>query len=85
MEIKVCKSGKMVRGIIDCNSNEGVFINSICIHMIKWVRMTVGRKSGGFVNTLTSARFRGFSEKKLPKRTWLCAGISPVRYALQTR
>jgi len=31
-----------------------------------------------------SARFRDF-RKKTPKRTWLCAGISPVRYALQTR
>ena len=31
-----------------------------------------------------SGCFRGFSEKKT-KRTWLCAGISPVRYALQTR
>ena len=29
----------------------------------------------------------GFGDirKKTPKRTWLCAGISPVRYALQTR
>jgi len=28
--------------------------------------------------------FRGFSQKKTPKHTWLCAGISLVRYALQT-
>jgi len=30
------------------------------------------------------AAFRAF-RKKTPKRTWLCTGISPVRYALQTR
>jgi len=34
-------------------------------------------------NTLAPGWFWGFSEKKTPKRTWLCAGISPVRYALQ--
>jgi len=34
-----------------------------------------------FMNSLVSARFWEFSEKKTPKRTWLCAGISPVRYA----
>jgi len=33
---------------------------------------------------LESARFRGFSEKKTPKRTWLWVGSSLVRYALQT-
>jgi len=27
----------------------------------------------------------GDYRKKTPKRTWLCARISPVRYALQTR
>jgi len=27
----------------------------------------------------------GIFGKKTPKRTWLCTGISPVRYALQTR
>jgi len=27
----------------------------------------------------------GFAGKKTPKCTWLCVGISPVRYALQTR
>jgi len=27
----------------------------------------------------------GDFRKKLPKHTWLCAGISPVWYALQTR
>jgi len=26
----------------------------------------------------------GIFEKNPPKRTWLCAGNSPVRYALQT-
>jgi len=31
------------------------------------------------------AAFRDFRKKKTPKRTWLCTGISPVRYALQTR
>jgi len=31
------------------------------------------------VNTLASGRFRGCLWKKTPKRTWLCAGISPVR------
>ena len=36
-------------------------------------------------NTLASARIRGFLEKKTPKRTWICAGISLVRYALQTQ
>jgi len=35
-------------------------------------------------NSLTSSCFRGFSEKKTLKRTWLCARISLVRYALQT-
>jgi len=29
--------------------------------------------------------FGDFQEKKTPKRTWLCVGISLVRYALQTR
>jgi len=29
--------------------------------------------------------FGDFRKKKTPKRTWLCAGISPVWYALQTR
>jgi len=36
----------------------------------------------GTVNTLASARIRGF-KKKTPKHTWLCAGISPAWYALQ--
>jgi len=27
----------------------------------------------------------GDFRKKTPKCTWLCVGISPVRYALQTR
>ena len=36
------------------------------------------------INTLASGCFQGFSEKKTPKRTWLCAGISLVWYALQT-
>ena len=27
----------------------------------------------------------GDFRKKMPKHTWLCAGISLVRYALQTR
>jgi len=30
------------------------------------------------INTLASVRFRGFSEKKKPKHTWLCAVIFPV-------
>jgi len=42
-------------------------------------------KLQSFCASLASARFRGFSGKITPKRTWLCAGISPVRYALQTR
>jgi len=37
------------------------------------------------INSLASARIQGFLEKKTPKRTWLCTGISPVWYALQTR
>jgi len=37
------------------------------------------------LNCLASGCFREFSEKKTPKRTWLCAGISPIRYTLQTR
>ena len=37
------------------------------------------------LNTLASARIREFSKKKTPKPTWLCTGISPVWYALQTR
>jgi len=36
------------------------------------------------INSLASGCFRGFSEK-MPKCTWLCAGISLVRDALQTR
>jgi len=36
------------------------------------------------MNSLVSARFWWFSKKKTPKRTWFCAGISSVRYALQT-
>ena len=34
-------------------------------------------------STLASGRFQGFS-KKTPKHMWLCAGIFPVRWALQT-
>ena len=36
--------------------------------------------------TLTVWRPAAFGDfrKKTPKRTWLCVGISPVRYALQT-
>jgi len=35
---------------------------------------------------LTLWRLLGFGDirKKTPKRMWLCARISPVRYALQT-
>jgi len=29
-------------------------------------------------NTLASGCFRGLSGKKAPKRTWFCAGISPI-------
>jgi len=29
--------------------------------------------------------FVDFQKKKPPKRTWLCAEISPVRYVLQTQ
>ena len=36
-------------------------------------------------NTLTSGWFWGFSAKKIPKRTWLCAWISPLLFALATR
>jgi len=35
MEIKVCKSGEMVRDVIECNSSGGVVINYICVYMIK--------------------------------------------------
>jgi len=34
-------------------------------------------------NSLASGCFRGFSEKT-PKRTWLCAGISPLLFGLRT-
>ena len=34
--------------------------------------------SRGTFNSLASGCFQGFSEKKTPKRMWLCAGISPV-------
>jgi len=34
-------------------------------------------------NTLASGCFQGFLEKNLPKRTWLCAGISLVLYGLR--
>jgi len=36
------------------------------------------------VNSLVSGWFQGFSKKTTPICTWLCAGISPVQYALQT-
>jgi len=36
------------------------------------------------LNTLASGCFRGFSKKKPPKRTWLCAGISPLLFRLRT-
>jgi len=35
MEIKVCKSGEMVRDVIECNSSGGVVVNYICVYMIK--------------------------------------------------
>jgi len=35
------------------------------------------------VLTLASGCFRGFSEKEMPKRTWLCMGISPLLYGLR--
>jgi len=35
--------------------------------------------------TLSVQPLSGIFGKKTPKRTWLCAGISLVRYALQTR
>jgi len=44
----------------------------------------INKNVPGKFNSLASVRFRGFSEKKTPKCTWLCAGISPVRFALQT-
>ena len=34
MEIKVCKSGEMVRDVIECNSSGDVVINYICVCMI---------------------------------------------------
>ena len=34
--------------------------------------------------TLASGWIRGFSGKKTPKRTWLCAGISPLLFGLRT-
>jgi len=42
------------------------------------------KKAKTVLNSLASDRIQGFSEKKTPKRTWLCARISPVRNALQT-
>jgi len=36
-----------------------------------------------YINTLAPGGFEDFW-KKTPKRMWLCAGISPVQYALQT-
>jgi len=35
-------------------------------------------------NTLASGCFRGFLGKNLPKRTWLCTGISSLLYGLRT-
>ena len=35
--------------------------------------------------TLRAGWFWGFSAKKTPKRTWLCAWISPLLFALATR
>jgi len=40
--------------------------------------------SKGSLTLWRPAGFRDFW-KKTPKRTWLCVGISLVRYALQTR
>jgi len=36
------------------------------------------------INTLASGRFCEFPRKKKTKHTWLCVGISPLRYRLQT-
>jgi len=41
-------------------------------------------RSISIIHSLASGCFRGFSVKKMPKRTWLSAGISLVRYAVQT-
>ena len=38
----------------------------------------------GLFNTLVSGCFRRFSEKKTPKRTWLCTEISPLLFGLRT-
>jgi len=38
-----------------------------------------------YVNNLRAGWFWGFSAKKTPKRTWLCAWISPLLFALATR
>jgi len=35
-------------------------------------------------NTLASGCFWGFSDKKTPKCTWLCTGISPLLFGLRT-
>ena len=42
-------------------------------------------KNFSYINSLASTSIWGFSEKKTPKRMWLCVGISLVWYALQTR
>jgi len=47
--------------------------------------LSVSKRHCSDINTFRTARFQGFSPKKAPKRTWLCAGISPLRYALQTQ
>ena len=49
MDIKVCKSGEMVRDFIEYNSSGGVVINYICVYMIKQGGLMGRRKSGGFV------------------------------------
>jgi len=63
-----------------------LIVENVSFHAF-YKRCGLQRDLNSFSSYLTlwrPPRFRDF-RKKTPKRTWLCAGISPVRYALQTR
>jgi len=56
------------------------------VHSFAWkqVKRNVSRMASGcFLGHLCQAAFGDFW-KKMTKRTWLCAGISPLLYGLQT-
>jgi len=64
---------------MNMKSNHGTEMlhNSICVKKYE------GLEKSSMLILWCLATF-GISEKKTPKRTWLCVGISLVRSALQT-